>query len=45
MHQPAPGKPYVQPNINVNDQRLNAVDKFMYLESTLSRNVVIDDEI
>ena len=44
MHQPAPGKPCVEPNITVTDQRLNAVDKFTYLGSILSRNVVIDDE-
>ena len=31
MHQPAPGKPYVEPNITINGQRLNAVDKFTYL--------------
>ena len=39
MHQPAPGKQYVEPNININGQRLNVVDKFTYLGSTLSRNV------
>ena len=36
MHQPAPGKQYVEPNININGQRLNVVDKFTYLGSTLS---------
>ena len=41
-HQPAPGKPYIEPNITINDQRLNAVDEITYLGSTLSRNVVID---
>jgi len=45
IHQPAPGKTYVEPNIYVNDQRLNVVDKFTYLGSTLSRSVVIDDEV
>lgn len=45
MHQPAPGKPYVEPNITINNQQLNVVDKFTYLGSTLSRNVVIDDEV
>ena len=45
MHQPAPGKPYFEPNITINGQRLNAVEKFTYLGSTLSRNVVIDDEV
>eukprot|EP00106_Octopus_bimaculoides_P000104 XP_014767546.1 PREDICTED: RNA-directed DNA polymerase from mobile element jockey-like [Octopus bimaculoides] len=45
MYQPAPTEPYVEPNITINGQRLNAVDKFTYLGSTLSRNVVVDDEI
>ena len=45
MHQPAPGKHYVEPNVSVNGQRLAAVDKVTYLGSTLSRNVVIDDEV
>jgi len=45
LHQPAPGKPYTEPNIIINGQRLKAVDKFTYLGSTLSRNVVIDDEV
>lgn len=33
MHQPAPGKPYVDPNIlvTINNQRLKVVDKFTYL--------------
>ena len=45
LHQPAPGKPYIEPNIKVNGERLKSVDKFTYLGSTLSRNVNIDDEI
>lgn len=45
LHQPAPGKMYIEPNITINGQRLKAVDKFTYLGSTLSRNVVVDDEI
>ena len=45
MHQPAPRKPYVEPNISINGQRLNVVDKFTYPDSTLSRNVVIDDDV
>ena len=44
MHQPAPGKTYIQPSITINGQCLKSVDKFTYLGSTLSRNVVIDDE-
>ena len=45
LHQPAPGKPYIEPNIKVNGERLKSVDKFTYLGSTLSRNVTIDDEV
>ena len=45
LHQPAPGKPYHEPSIQVNGERLKAVDKFTYLGSTLSRNVTIDDEV
>ena len=45
MHQPTPRKPYVEPNISVNVQGLNLVDKFTYLGSSLSRTFVIDDEI
>ncbi|XP_053405094.1 uncharacterized protein LOC128558876 [Mercenaria mercenaria] len=39
------GKPYVEPSIKVNDPKLQAVDKFTYLGSTLSRAVHIDDAI
>ena len=48
IHQLAPGKPCVETNIIINNQRLNTVDtvdKFTYLGSTLSWNVVIDDEV
>ena len=45
MHQPAPGKTSIEPSITINGQCLEAVDKFTYLGSTLSRNVVIDDEV
>ena len=45
LYQPAPGKPYTEPTIHVNNQKLSAVDKFTYLGSTLSRAVHIDDEI
>ena len=44
MHQPIPGKTYIEPSITINGQCLKAVDKFTYLGSTLSRNV-IDDEV
>ena len=45
MHQPAPGKTYAEPNSTINGQQLNVVDKFTYLGSTLSRNIVINDEV
>jgi hypothetical protein len=45
MHQPAPGKAYIEPSISIDGYRLNVVDKFTYLGSTLSRNAVIDDEV
>lgn len=38
MHKPALGKPYVEPNITFNKQRLMVVNKFTYLGGTLSRN-------
>ena len=44
MHQPAPGKTYIEPSITINGQCLKSVDKFTYLGSTLARSVVIDDE-
>ena len=44
MYQPAPGKQYQEPTVTVSGQKLAAVDKFMYLGSTLSRSVNIDDE-
>ena len=34
VYQPAPAKPYSEPTIKVNGQRLQAVDKFNYLGST-----------
>ena len=45
VHQPAPGKPYNEPTITVNGEKLKVVDKFTYLGSTLSRAVHIDDEV
>ena len=45
VHQPAPGKPYSEPTITVNGQKLQVVDKFTYLGSTLFRAVHIDDEV
>ena len=45
VYQPAPGKPYKEPTITVKGQRLQMVDKFTYLGSTLSRVVHIDDDV
>ena len=45
VHQPAPGKPYTEPTITVNGQKLQVVDKFTDLGSTLSRAVHIDGEV
>ena len=45
VRQPAPGNPYSEPNITVNRQKLQVVDKFTYLGSTLSRAVHIYDEV
>ena len=42
MHQPAPQKTYEPPTITVKGETLEAVDKFTYLGSTLSRSVNID---
>ena len=45
MHQPAPGMPYNKPSILVKGKQLEVVDKFVYLGSTLSRAVNIDEEV
>ena len=45
VYQPAHGKPNKEPTITVKGQRLQVVDKFTYLGSTLSRVVHIDDEV
>ena len=36
LHKPAPGKLNTEPTILVSDQKHSAVDKFTYLESSLS---------
>ena len=45
MHQPTPGKPDVEPNITIKRQRLKVVEKFAYLGSTLSKSIVMNDEV
>ena len=45
MHQPAPGKPFVEPYITIKGQRLKVIEKFTHLGNTLSKSIVIDDEV
>ena len=45
VYQSTPGTPYKEPTITVKGQRLQVVDKFIYLGSTLSRVVHIDNEV
>ena len=45
MYQPAPGNPYQEPNITMKGQRLQAMENFTYLGSTLSRSTNIDAEV
>ena len=45
VHQVAPGKSYSEPTSTVNGQKLQVVDKFTYLGSTLSKAVHINDEV
>ena len=45
VYQQAPGKPYKEPTITVKSQRLQVIEKFTCIGSTLSRVVHIDDEV
>ena len=45
MSQPAPHTNYSDPTIKVIDQKMQTVDKFSSLGSTLSRNMLIDDKV
>ncbi|VDL99875.1 unnamed protein product [Schistocephalus solidus] len=45
MHQPPPSAECNAPRINVNGAQLKNMETFAYLESTLSRNTRIDDEV
>jgi hypothetical protein len=45
LYQPPPGKTFTEPDIMVHGKRLNVVNKFTYLGSTLSQNATIDDEV
>ena len=43
MYQPAYNAPYSEPVITVNGEKLTVTEKFIYLGSTLSRSVSIDE--
>nr|VZI27471.1 unnamed protein product [Spirometra erinaceieuropaei] len=45
MHQLLPDAAYVAAQISVNGAKLQVVDNFTYLGSTLSRNTKVDDEV
>ncbi len=45
MYQPAPKAQHQEPTITVKGQKLQAVDQFTYLSSTLSHAVTIDIEV
>ena len=45
LYQPKPGSSYTPPVVKVYDTPLTSVDKFSYLGSTLSQNIVVDDDI
>ena len=45
MHQPAPGKPYVSTSVYVKSKKLEVVDTFVYLGSTLSRSNTLEEEV
>ena len=39
MHQPAPGKAYIEPSVTAHGQRLNVVNRFTYVGSTLPKTL------
>src|SRR5437867_4622686 len=45
MFQPAPGKAYSNPQVNINGVSLKLVSQFCYLGSTLSNDALLDKEI
>ena len=45
MFTPVPGAPFVNPDIFVKETRLEVVDTFVYLVSTISRDGSLDAEI
>ena len=45
MHQPAPRKPFVEPNVTINGQWQKVVEKFPYIGNTLTKSIVMDNEV
>jgi hypothetical protein len=45
MYQPAPGKPYVEPSITINNVQLPITKQFKYLGSVLSNDAQMDADI
>ena len=45
LYQPPPGEIFSEPDSTVHGKRLNVVNRFTYLGSTLSQNATIDDEV
>ena len=45
LHHPPLHHLYMEPSVTTNGEVLNAVDKFTYLGSVLSRDVHIDNEV
>ena len=44
MHQPMYGKPYIESNVTIKGQRLKVVEKFLYIGSTFSKSIVMDNK-
>ena len=45
MYQPAPGKPYVEPTITIDNLQLPITKQFKYLGSVLSNDAQMDEDI
>ena len=45
MYQPVPAVPYTEPTVIVGGEKLAVADRFIYLGSTLSRTVTINEEV
>ena len=45
MYQPAPGTPYVEPTITIDNLQLPITKQFKYLSSVLSNDAQMDEDI